>query len=48
VNGAPAPEAKKARAHCRTVGASGGYDAATAKKSMQDINVAIRAAFHLD
>jgi dienelactone hydrolase len=48
VNGAPAPEAKKARAHCRTVGASGGYDAATAKKSMQDISAAIRAAFHLD
>jgi dienelactone hydrolase len=48
VNGAPAPEAKKARSHCRTIGASGGYDAATAKKSMQDINAAIRAAFHLD
>lgn len=48
VNGAPAPEAKKARSHCRTIGASGGYDAATAAKSMQEIKAAIRAAFRLD
>jgi dienelactone hydrolase len=48
VNGAAAPDVKKARSHCRTIGASGGYDATTAKQSMQDITAAVRSTFHLD
>jgi len=47
VNGAPAADLRKARAHCRTIGASGGYDGAIAKRSMQDITAAVRAAFKL-
>jgi len=47
-NGAPTADARKARAACMTIGASGGYDAATAKRSWQDISAAVRAAFKLE
>jgi dienelactone hydrolase len=46
-NGAPTANAKKARAACMTLGASGGYNAAAAKRSWQDIESATRAAFKL-
>jgi dienelactone hydrolase len=46
--GKPTAEAGKARAACMTIGASGGYDATTAKRSWQDIAVAVKTAFRLD
>jgi len=48
VNGAPTADAKKARAACMTIGAGGGYDAAIAKRSWQDISSAVRATFKLE
>ena len=43
----PTADARKARAICGTIGASGGYDAATAKRSFEDITAAVRDAFAL-
>ncbi|MGH6725875.1 MAG: dienelactone hydrolase family protein [Pseudolabrys sp.] len=38
---------KKALAHCMTLGVSGGYDASTRARSLEDIRAYTRAAFHL-
>lgn len=45
---APTADARKARARCMTRGVSGGYDKETAQHSLQDIRVAVRAAFWLE
>jgi hypothetical protein len=47
-NGAATADARKARAACMTIGAGGGYDAATARRSWQDISAAVRATFKLE
>lgn len=48
MDGAPTADARKARAACMTIGTSGGYDAAIAKRSWQDISAAVRATFRLE
>jgi dienelactone hydrolase len=47
-NGRPTPSIKKAHAVCKTLGTSGGYDAAIAKQSWQEISNTVRAAFRLE